>query len=249
MMNHVVLSTHLPYVLLVIGVFLGAVVSSFAGFAFSAVAGALILHAFPPNLAIPLMMTFSILVQLTSILVLRKSMLWKPSLPYVAGGLLGVPVALYVLRSIGATEFRLGFGAFLIVYTGYMLFRPTSHVLKRLSFRMPNFVVGAIGGFVGGLTAMPGAAVSIVSDLRGLPKAEQRGLVQPFIAVMQAFSVTLFLASGTLSSETVMDFFIGVPSLAAGTALGLILFDRVSDIAFRRGVLGVLMFSGLALVF
>lgn len=248
-MSHAALSTHLPYVLLILGVFFGSVVSSFAGFAFSAVAGALILHVFPPTLAIPLMMACSILIQLTSILVLRKAMLWRPCLPYIAGGLLGVPVALYILQNVGATAFRIGFGSFLIVYTGYMLFRPAGRALQQFAFRVPNFVVGIIGGFVGGLTAMPGAAVSIISDLRGLPKTEQRGLVQPFIATMQVFAVALFLAHGTFSGDAIIDFFIGLPGLVAGTALGLILFGKVNDVAFRRGVLGVLLFSGFALVF
>lgn len=249
MTDHVVLFAELPYVLLIIGVFLGSVVSSFAGFAFSAVAGALILHSFPPVQAIPLMMTCSIYIQMTSIVTLRKAMLWKQSLPYIAGGVLGVPVALHVLQSVGATEFRIGFGAFLVVYAGYMLFRPAGHALRQLAFRTPDFVVGLVGGFVGGLTAMPGAAVSIIADLRGLPKAEQRGLTQPFIAAMQLLAVALFMARGTFSGETVVNFLVGVPGLVAGTAVGLMLFGKVNDVAFRRGVLGVLMFSGLALVF
>ena len=45
------------------------------------------------------------------------------------------------------------------------------------------------GAFVlslaGGLTAMPGAVPIIWCDMRGMPNNDQRGLVQPFIAIMQ----------------------------------------------------------------
>ena len=43
------------HLLLALGVFAGAVVSGFCGFAFSAVAGAILLHALPPSEAVPLM--------------------------------------------------------------------------------------------------------------------------------------------------------------------------------------------------
>ena len=42
------------------GVFAGALVSGAAGFAFSAVAGAMLLHVLPPLEAVPLMMICSI---------------------------------------------------------------------------------------------------------------------------------------------------------------------------------------------
>ena len=54
------------YLLLTTGLFAGALVSGFAGFAFSAVAGAFLLHIIPPLEAVPLMMACSILVQVTA---------------------------------------------------------------------------------------------------------------------------------------------------------------------------------------
>ena len=45
---------------LMLAAFLGGVVSGFAGFAFSAVAGAILLHFLKPMQAIPLMMLCSI---------------------------------------------------------------------------------------------------------------------------------------------------------------------------------------------
>ena len=60
------------HLLLVLGVFAGAVVSGFCGFAFSAVAGAILLHALPPSEAVPLMMMCSVLVQSVCLVSLRR---------------------------------------------------------------------------------------------------------------------------------------------------------------------------------
>jgi uncharacterized protein len=61
------------YFLLSAAVFAGAFVSGLAGFAFSAVAGAILLHAFSPLEAVPLMMACSIGVQATSLWAFRKN--------------------------------------------------------------------------------------------------------------------------------------------------------------------------------
>jgi uncharacterized membrane protein YfcA len=74
------------YLVLSAGVFAGAFVSGLSGFAFSAIAGAILLHVFPPIEAVPLMMACSITVQAANLFALRKSMQWKTSLVFIAGG-------------------------------------------------------------------------------------------------------------------------------------------------------------------
>ena len=96
---------------------------------------------------------------------------------------------------------------------------------------------------------MPGALPTIWCDLNGVPKNQQRGLVQPFILTMQVFALALMLSQSTLSSKIVFDAIVCLPALVAGTALGIALFYRVNDMGFRRTVLGVLFISGLALAF
>ena len=77
--------------LMVLGIFAGAVVSGFTGFAFSAVAGAVLLHVLPPREAVPLMMVCSVLVQSMSLFSLRRHIEWRGSLRLILGGLAGLP--------------------------------------------------------------------------------------------------------------------------------------------------------------
>ena len=60
-------------VLLSVAVFAGAFVSGLAGFAFSAVAGAILLRIFQPLEAVPLMMACSIGVQAANLWALRRT--------------------------------------------------------------------------------------------------------------------------------------------------------------------------------
>ena len=52
-----------PFLIVGLGLFAGAVVSGLMGFAFSAVAGAILLHVLPPSEAVPLMMACSTVTQ------------------------------------------------------------------------------------------------------------------------------------------------------------------------------------------
>jgi uncharacterized membrane protein YfcA len=127
------------------------------------------------------------------------------------------------------------------------LCRPTLTYLRHVNSRSRHALIGFGGGLIGGLTAMPGALPTIWCDMHGMPKNEQRGLVQPFIAVMQIFALTLMLSRNSLSSTFLIDFAISLPALAAGAVLGIVMFRRINEIAFRRIVLVVLLFSGLSL--
>ncbi len=236
-----------PFIILSAGVFAGAVVSGVAGFAFSAVAGAMLLHVLPPLEAVPLMMICSIAVQSASLVALRRSMEWKGSLALILGGMLGIPPALYLLQNVDAWTFRVGFGVFLALYAVYMICRPTVARLLEAEKRLHGVAIGFAGGLIGGLTAMPGAVVTIWCDRRGMPKDQQRGLVQPFIAAMQVVALGLMFAHHSLPSKVLVDAAFGLPALAAGTAVGIALFGRLNEAAFRRTILGVLFVAGLGL--
>jgi uncharacterized membrane protein YfcA len=236
------------YLVLSAAVFAGAVISGLVGFAFSAAAGAILLHVLPPTEAVPLMMACSMVPQATSLVALRGIMRWRGSLAFMAGGALGIVPALYLLHQVDGRMFRTGFGAFLVVYAGCMLLRPTLALVRGARCWLRDAAVGFGGGLVGGLTAMPGALPVIWCDLSGMPKDRQRGLVQPYIAVMQVLALALILSHNGVSTKTLLDLTFSLPAVAAGTALGVVMFGRVNDALFRRVVLVVLLVAGLCLV-
>ena len=162
-------------------------------------------------------------------------------------GALGIPVAIYLLQNADTHILRLAFGIIVALYAGYMLFRPALARGPATASRRLTALIGFGGGLVGGLTAMPGAIPTIWCDMRGLPKSDQRGLVQPFIAIMQVLALALLLGRQSLSSKLVIDFVISVPALFAGSVLGIVAFRNINEVGFRRAILVLLLVSGASL--
>lgn len=235
--------------LLSLAVFAGAFVSGLAGFAFSAVAGAILLRIYQPLEAVPLMMACSVGVQIASLWVLRRSIQWRGSGLLIVGGALGIPFATYLLQNADTHILRTGFGLFVALYAAYMLFRPTFTRLGQATGTGITALIGFSGGLIGGLTAMPGAIPTMWCDMRGMPKTDQRGLVQPFIVAMQLFALAMLLGHNGLSGKVVVDIAISLPALFAGSVLGIVAFRNINEVGFRKTILVVLLFSGASLAF
>ncbi len=235
-----------PHPLVIVSVLSGALVSGLAGFAFSAVAAALLTHWVAPIAFVPLLLACSITTQLFSIAKLRRMIEWRRCAPFVLGGLVGIPLGAALLRDTDPHRFGVWFGAFLVAYGAFMLLKP------RLVVRRGNYLVDAACGVLGGITAgaiaFPGAAPTIWCGLRGLPKDVQRGIVQPFILTIQVATLVYFSRLGFLTSATIASYVVCAPAVLFGTWLGLGLFDRIDDAAFRRVVLIFLIVSGASLL-
>jgi hypothetical protein len=240
------LGVDLGHIVMLLSIFAGSLAAGLAGFAFSAIAGALLFHWLTPVEAVPLLLACSVTTQLFSITSLWRTMQWRQCLPYLAGGLAGIPLGAKLLENFSPHVFAAGFGVFLICYSSYMLLRPALAV--RCGGRLVEVAAGFAGGITGGATAFPGAIPTIWCSLRGLSKSEQRGIVQPFILLMQIATLVYFSKLGIFASSTWMNYFWCVPAVIAGTWLGLQLFDRVDDKKFRRLVLLFLLVSGTTLV-
>ncbi len=239
---------------------LAGFISGLSGFGFSAV-GVAVLWILPPTRAIPLLMALSIANQLLSIAQLKKDMppldQWWTHGPasYIAGGMLGVPVGIWIMANLPGAQLTFVTGLILLIYATWMIFKPHTTFVQR-SGTVEHMVVGMIGGTIGGFTAFPGCAVVIWAGLRNLSKLEQRSIVQPYILAMQFASLLgmVFFRSGDLTSNPFdesfwIKFLLLLPIVLPMTNLGVKAFKRLSDVNFKNITLGVLAFSGTGLVY
>lgn len=234
--------------------FLAGVVSGLSGFAFSAVA-ACVIWLLPPLQAVPLIMLLSACNQLLSAGKLRKEMVLRSTteregaLAYIVGGVVGVPIGLRLLQGLPTSMFAGGLGLFLILYSLLVLLKPDSLRINLSGWR-PAAAVGAAGGIVGGFSAFPGSMPVVYLGLRGLGKAETRGITQPYILALQLVSLSILALthSAIFNTKFWLLWALTLPAVLLGSFTGVALYRRTSEVNFRRAVLILLIVSGVSLV-
>jgi uncharacterized membrane protein YfcA len=231
--------------LLMLAIFLSAAVSNIAGFAFSAIAGASVLHLIEdPVKAVEVLIISSIAIQSYSVLMLWRDIDWRSVTPFLLGGILTIPVGIYLLLHASLVIYCHGMGLFLVIYAGFMIFRPS---LKAISGNvLIDAGIGALGGITGGAAGFPGAFATIWCGLRGWDKSRQRAVYQPYILAMQLFALFGLELAGHVKTYD-LSMMTYVPAALLGAYCGLAIFRRLGDAHFNVVINALLMISGVAL--
>jgi uncharacterized membrane protein YfcA len=233
--------------IVIVGAAIAGFVQGLSGSNFGLVAMALWAWWLDPALTGPLIVCGSLVGQLLAARSLRKNFKLKHVLPMVAGGLLGVPLGVLLLHHIDSTLFRLSVGLLLVVWCPLMLM---ARDLPRIEHgkQGADAAVGLLGGVMGGLGGLTGPAPALWATLKQWDRDTQRATIQGFNLAMQSLTMLTYIASGTLSARTLALFPVVALAVLLPTLLGIRLYRRFSDQAFRKVVLGLLAVSGLILV-
>jgi uncharacterized membrane protein YfcA len=236
-----------PVVLIVAGAFIGGFVSGLTGFGTGITALPLWLYAVPPLLAGPLVVVCSLISQVQTLPAIWHVIDWKRALPFIAGGLLGVPVGALLLAHVSVTAFKLAVALLLIAYCGFLLLRGVRFHIQ-WGGRLADGVVGLCGGILGGLAGLSGPLPTIWAGLRGWEKDAKRGVFQAFNLSILAFAFVSQAFAGLLTAELGRLVLIALPGTLVGAFIGRRLYNRLDNVWFDKVVLVLLLIAGFALL-
>jgi len=230
-----------------LGAAAGGFVQGLSGFAFGLVAIAFWAWFLPPQLIGPMIVFGSMIGQIMSVGAVRRGFDRGRVLPFIVGGVVGVPLGVAVLRYIDGDMFKAGVGALLAVYGPALLLAGDVPPITA-GGRLADGGVGFVGGVMGGIGGLTGPAPTLWCTLRGWGNDAQRAVFQSFNLVMQALTLAIYAATGLLNAETGRLFVLIVPAMLIPTLIGARFYRHFSEAAFRRLVLGLLTLSGVVLL-
>jgi uncharacterized protein len=231
----------------VLGTCLAGFVQGLSGFAFGLVAMSVWAWSIDPRLAAPMVVFGSVVGQVLAFATVRRSFHIRRALPFILGGVLGVPLGTWLLQYVDPRLFRGGVGIFLICYCSIMLMARHLPVVS-VGGRTIDGFVGWIGGVMGGLGGLTGPAPTLWCTLRGWDRDTQRAVFQSFNLAMQVLTLATYVVSGTVTRGMLGIFAVMVPVSIVPTLAGVRLYRRISTAKFQRLVLGLLLISGVLLV-
>ncbi len=233
--------------LFLLATFLGGFTSGLTGFAAGLVVSGVWLQILTPLQTAVLIAAYGIVNQAYGIWKVRDALQWRRILPFVIGGAIGVPLGAYLVTYIDPAHLRIGVGVLLIAYSLYNLARPALNPIK--SNEVLDGGIGVLNGLLGGLTGLGGVVSTIWVQLGGRSKDAQRAVFQPVLFITMSMATLTFAVSGHLFSVDILKlFFMGLPALLLGLWLGVKLYGRLDDAAFRKAILILLLISGLSLI-
>jgi len=235
---------------ILLAILAASLVSSIAGFAFSAITGAMLFHLIDdPVRVVQIMLICSVGGQCLMVGALWRTIQWRQLAVFLAGAAVGLPLGLFILLHTPSAVYSQAIGGTLVLYALFMVTR------RPMTVRHQNVLFDAIAGFLGGVTggaaAFPGMFVTIWCSFKGWSKEKQRALYQPFILIVQLAAITLMTLPGFMPHNHHAFALAGIlylPSVFLGSTLGLACFRRLNDRQFALAVNLLLAVSGLGLL-
>lgn len=235
------------WVIVVAGAALAGFVQGLTGFGFSLVALSVWAWALEPRLAAVMAVFGGLTGQVMAAATVRRGFDFKRLLPFAVGGLLGVPVGILILPHLDMPVFKAILGLLLTAWCPAML---VSGKLPRITWggRGADGAVGWLGGILGGLGGFTGLLPTLWCTLRGLPKDVQRALIQNLNLMVLALTMVAYLVSGLVTRDTWPYLLVVAPAMLIPAFVGTRVYTGISELTFRRVVLGLLTASGLAML-
>ena len=239
------------FALVALGAAVAGFVQGLSGFAFGMVAMSFWAWVLEPQLAAALSVFGSLTGQIIAAFTVRRDFHWRALLPFILGGLAGIPMGVAVMPHLNMDWFKFGLGCLLVVWCPAMLLSrhlPHFTLGGGLPARLADALAGLVGGAMGGIGGFSGTVPTLWCTLRGFERHLQRTVIQNFNLAMLAVTMATYLATGLIRPAMWPWFAVVLPAMLVPVFFGTRVYKGVSDARFRQIVLGLLTCSGLALL-
>jgi uncharacterized membrane protein YfcA len=239
------------WMLLIAGAAVAGFVQGLSGFGFSMVAMSIWVWGLSPPLAAAMGVFGSLTGQLVAAFSVRRSLSLATLAPFLAGGLLGIPLGVWLLPRLDVHAFKLVLGALLVIVCPALLLSsrlPAVRLPGPRSTRLADGVAGAAGGVMGGLGGFTGVVPTLWCTLRGFDKDGQRTVIQNFNLATLAVTMAAYVASGALTAPMWPLLPLVAATVVLPSWLGTRFYSGLSQTGLRRVVLWLLTAAGAAML-
>ncbi|MDY3331988.1 MAG: sulfite exporter TauE/SafE family protein [Pelistega sp.] len=232
-------------------IILGALVAGFSqglsGFGFGLVAMSFWAWVIDPKLAAVLSVAGGLTGQIVAAFTVRRGFNLKLILPFILGGLCGIPIGVYLLPLLDIYKFKTVLGTFLILWCPFMLFADRIPKITQ-THRIFDGIAGLGGGIMGGLGGFTGTLPTLWCTLRGFDRDTQRSIIQNFNFAMLVVIFISYIAKGVIVPEMISTILIVSPIVVMTSYIGTRMYLGISQQRFRQIILTLLTFSGLTML-
>ena len=226
--------------------FLGCTALSATGFGIGMVAMPGLLFVLEPQTAVVVLNTVAIAVEAWIVVQARKDIPFREVLPIVVAGVLGVPLAVIILKFADPGIMRIGISLLIIGLAG------TAAINFQRDFPYSK-AVGILAGFGVGVVlpafGVGGPLVTLFLLTRNWRRQSIRAAMAFYLLALDVFGIAGYAIAGLYTAERLSLIAIMVIPMLLGLGLGALILKFMSERVFRYAVVTLIISSsGLVLV-
>jgi uncharacterized protein len=235
----------LTYLLVLLVGYVAGTVSGIVGTGATIILLPVLVFAFGPRAAVPIMAIVALMSNFAKITTWWKEVDWRATAAYALGGVPAAALGARTLLILPEKAVDVALGVF------FLTMIPGRHWLASRKIRLGFGGLALCGAVIGFLTG-----IVVSTGPLSVPAFSAYGLVKgAFIATEAAGSLALYIAKaatfrsfGALPFDIVLKGLISGTSVMAGTYTARLIVERLSVATFQRLLDGVMLLSGLSLL-
>jgi len=222
--------------------FIASFVRGYSGFGFAALSIAAAGLVTSPMNMVPVVLLSELVVAAQLVSGAWRQVEWRRALTLFAGAIIGVPLGVWALASVGVDVARAVISIYIIVMcavlmAGFRLTRPAGDA--------SHAVIGVVSGLANG-AAVGGLPVAAFFAAQPIAATAFRATLIAYFALLDFWSIPMLWINGLVNRDVIIVTLVSLPILVIGTALGSRHFLRAEPENFRR--FAILLLVALALM-
>ncbi|MCF7913213.1 MAG: sulfite exporter TauE/SafE family protein [Candidatus Cloacimonetes bacterium] len=223
-----------------------AFLQGLSSFGFSILSLPLLSIYLPPKVVVPMLLFYSIIINLTVIASCWKSFSIKYIWILLCGAVLGLPLGTYLLLILDDHSLRKGIGVFVVVLSLILL---SGKRWKMKREKTSQLIIGFFSGILSGSVGISGPPIILFLSNKGVSKDEFRANLSGYFFLLNLFTIPVYYLNGLLTKEVLHYSLNWAPALIAGVAAGTFFARKIKPEKFGRLVLILLLLTGLLSLF
>jgi uncharacterized protein len=222
-----------------------ALLQGLSGFGFSILAVPLITLFIAPKTAVPILMIYSIIINLVVLYSARKSIDLKKIWILLLAGIIGLPFGAKLLVTLDGNILKIFIGIMILIFGTLLLFGFRKELKHEKIAMIP---IGILSGLLSGSISISGPPIIIFLANKQLGKHSFRGNLALYFFLLNLFTIPVFFLNGLFTKEVLSYSITFLPGLVVGVILGNLLSHKVQEKHFKKFTLILLLIMGVLAV-
>ena len=223
-------------------IFMAAMTQGATSFGFSLIAVPLLGLMFPLQVAVPVLMIYSLILNSVILYNIREHVRLKKIIVLVIFGMVGTPFGVYLLKVLEENTLKLLVGIIIVLVAGVNF---SGYHFKVKNERAAFIPVGFASGLLNGSVSLGGPPIVLFLNNQKVKKQIFRGNLTLYFWIINLFSIPTYFFSGLITREVLSYSVYLFPGLIFGTLIGISIGNRVEEQLFKRISMSLIMGMGV----